>query len=131
AIERAMAYSPSQRYANADVLARDLRVGTSMEPTTARQAIVGSSAPTERAPVQPVPPGVTQARPAARRKPNQPLVASAARGLFTGILVLVTIIVSLAIGAWLVGQYGAPLIRGFTPSATLAPSPAPAAVPSA
>jgi eukaryotic-like serine/threonine-protein kinase len=131
AIERAMAYSPSQRYASAGVLARDLRVSASMEPTTARQEIVGSSAPTERAPVVPVPATVTRARPVARSKPKQPLIASAARGLFTGILVLVTIIASLAIGAWLVGQYGAPLIRRFTPSATLAPSPAPAAVPTA
>jgi serine/threonine-protein kinase len=131
AIERAMAYSPGQRYASADALARDLRVSLSMEPTTARRAIVSADAPTERAAVVQVPPRITQARPAARAKSSEPLIASAARGLITGVLVLVTIIASLAIGAWLVGQYGAPLIRRFTPSATVAPSPAPAAVPTA
>jgi eukaryotic-like serine/threonine-protein kinase len=131
AIERAMAYAPAQRYASADELARDLRPSASMDPPTARQGVISSSAPTQRAPIVTGPGRVVQARPAARGKPREPVIASAARGLITGILVLVTVIASLAAGAWLVGQYGAPLIRRFTPSASVGPTRSPEPIPTA
>jgi eukaryotic-like serine/threonine-protein kinase len=135
AIDRSMAYEPGSRYPNAEELARDLRAAASMDPPTIRQQAVPADAPTQRAPVattsvrpavQPVP-----ARLAPRNKPSQPLVASAARGLMTGILVVATIVGSLILGVWLVGQYGAPLIRRFTPSAASTSTPAAVVVPTA
>ena len=112
AIERAMAYSPGQRYANAEQLARDLRSSGSTDASTARQEVVSSSAATQRAPVVPPPLTTTATRRRPPAKPRQPLVSSAARGLATGILVVATVVASLALGAWLVGQYGAPLSAG-------------------
>lgn len=119
AIERAMAYSPAQRYGNAEEFARDLRLTGSMGAPTARQEAVSSTAATQRAPI--ASPPITTTIPPNRRaaaKPRQPLISSAARGLATGILVVATVVASLTLGAWLVGQYGTPLIRRFTPSAS-------------
>ncbi|MFN0070519.1 MAG: protein kinase domain-containing protein [Chloroflexota bacterium] len=116
-IERAMAYAPNQRYATADELARDLRGTEFQDAPTVRQGAVQVSAPTERAPAAPS----TRKAPSPAR-PRQPLVASAARGFMTGILVLVTIVGSLALGAWLVGTYGAPFLRMFGSQVSATPT---------